>query len=379
MTTTASGALAIVMTESQGDRIRLIMTTYGADGAPSLEPIVVSAGSTAMKTSHPVVAAGGGKYAVAYTDRGADGDELGVALRLVDPASPPSDPPAHANTTTDFSQYDPDIIAIPSGFVVAWVDDANFATAPDIHVRTFGFDLMPTSPEVALAKTSATEADVALAPFGSGWAAAWRVAGASGESVLVRSVATDWTVGPFPPGPSGDRPALVELDDEHLLVVFTSGSSVASSFHLRAAVLDTRAPGAAAAIDVAPLVPETTNLAQSQPSAVHVNGALYVAWRTKGGLGDANHDELWMKRVLAGATPGTLDLSSPEFPLPRSADHRAGSQQRPALAGRGSQMVAVFEDLGGSFELAGKLGVVVQAIPVPVVRLIQSSVDAGGD
>ena len=45
--------------------------------------------------SHPVVAAvSNGRYAVAYTDFAGDGDELGIALRLVDPAVAPSGTPA---------------------------------------------------------------------------------------------------------------------------------------------------------------------------------------------------------------------------------------------------------------------------------------------
>jgi len=66
----------------------------------------------------------GGKYAVAYTDFNGDGDELGIALRIVDPEIAPTGTPAHANATTIFSQYDPDVIATSSGLVLAWVDDS---------------------------------------------------------------------------------------------------------------------------------------------------------------------------------------------------------------------------------------------------------------
>ena len=364
-----SGGVAIVTTEWSDSDVRLMLTAYPAEGSRLPERVSISDGSKPVRTSHPVVAARGGKYAVAYADLGGDGDELGVALRLVDPVSLPTGAPSHANATTDFSQYDPDIVATPSGFVVAWVDDANFATAPDIQVRTFDFDLMPTSPETALAKTVANEGNVALASFGSGWAAAWRAGGAAGETVHARSGSKEWTVGPFPPGPSGDRPALVELDESHLLLVFTAGAGVPSSFRLRAAVLDTAATGHVDVFDVDPLAPEGTGLSQDQPSAARVHGEIYLAWRTRGRIGDARHDELWMKRMLMGASLATLDGSSPEFPVPRSSEHRAGNQQRPALGSSSAELVAVFEDQGGSFGPAEKLGIVVQAIPVPIVRL----------
>jgi len=333
---TASGAIGIVLVEPEAKPLRLSMTTYSPEGIASDVAIPISTGSMPLMGSHPVIASlPSGKFAVAYTDFQGDGDKLGVALRMVDPPNAPTGSPAHANTTTVFSQYDPDLIATSTGLVVAWVDDANAASAPDIKYRTFGFDLMPTSGEQALATTVASEGNVALAPWGTGWAAAWR-AGVSGvESIEIQSGSTHWSVGPFLPGPSDVRPALAELDATHLLVVYAEGfdpaeTGVSNDSHLRAAVLDLAAPGTAAAFDVPAMVPEAAGLSQDQPNAMRVGNRVFSAWRTSAAPGNANGENLWLKEVTWNGT--SLDLGITEIALPRLPTHRTGNQRRPALA-----------------------------------------------
>jgi len=333
---TASGAIGIVLVEPEAKPLRLSMTTYSPEGIASDVAIPISTGSMPLMGSHPVIASlPSGKFAVAYTDFQGDGDKLGVALRMVDPPNAPTGSPAHANTTTVFSQYDPDLIATSTGLVVAWVDDANAASAPDIKYRTFGFDLMPTSGEQALATTVASEGNVALAPWGTGWAAAWR-AGVSGvESIEIQSGSTHWSVGPFLPGPSDVRPALAELDATHLLVVYAEGfdpaeTGVSNDSHLRAAVLDLAAPGTAAAFDVPAMVPEAAGLSQDQPNAMRVGNRVFIAWRTSAAPGNANGENLWLKEVTWNGT--SLDLGITEIALPRLPTHRTGNQRRPALA-----------------------------------------------
>jgi hypothetical protein len=336
--------------------------------------------------SNPVIAAvPGGKYAVAYTDFNGDGDELGIALRLVDLASPPTGAPAHANTTTAFSQYDPDLLATPSGLVVAWVDDSPAASGPRVMFRTFDNNLSPTSSEQPLSMSAddggadagnPNEGDVALSPFGSSWAAAWR-AGENGlETVHIRTGSTTWSIGPYLPGPVDDRPALAELDATHLLVVYTEGTDpeetgVANGSKLRVGVLDTAAPGTITPTDVAAIVSGNDALAQSQPNAIRVGSRVYIAWRTESALGNANAEELWLKLVGFGSTG--LDLTSSEIPLPRSASHRSGDQRRPALAasslGSEGTLVTAFDDLGKVFTSEGNGDPAVEAIPMPLLRL----------
>jgi len=376
---TASGAIGIVLVEPEAKPLRLSMTTYSPEGIASDVAIPISTGSMPLMGSHPVIASlPSGKFAVAYTDFQGDGDKLGVALRMVDPPNAPTGSPAHANTTTVFSQYDPDLIATSTGLVVAWVDDANAASAPDIKYRTFGFDLMPTSGEEALATTVASEGNVALAPWGTGWAAAWR-AGASGvESIEIQSGSTQWGVGPFLPGPSDARPALTELDATHLLVVYAEGfdpaeTGVSNHSHLRAAVLDLAAPASAAAFDVPAMVPEAAGLSQDQPNGMRAGNRIFIAWRSSAAVGNANGEDLWLKEVTWNGT--ALDLGMAEISLPRSTAHRTGNQRRPALAAgplapTGQQLVTAFDDFGlvlGPREGSGD--VIVEAIPIPLLRL----------
>jgi hypothetical protein len=332
--------------------------------------------------SNPVIAAApGAQFAIAYTDFNGDGDDLGIAIRLVDPASAPSGAPAHANATTMFSQYDPDILATSSGFIVAWVDDSNAATAPDVKYRTFGFDLNPTGPELDCAPNStANEGDIALATWGAGWAAAWRAGQNGAETLQIASGGATWNIGPYRPGPVGSRPALAELDSTHLLVVYAEGTDIADTgiangSKLRAAVLDLAAPGAVGAVDI----PAATDvgLSQSQPNAVRTGGQVFVVWRSEAPLdatdGGVNGEELWLKRI--GWNGSALDLGSAELPLPRSSTHRSGDQRLPALAAAplgasGQQIVTAFDDLGQVFGSAEDYGdVVVEAIPVPLLRL----------
>jgi hypothetical protein len=377
--TTALGAFGVVSIEPDANPLRLVLTTFSNKGIPSDQAVPFTGGSTPVLMSNPVVAAiPNDRYVVAYTDFNGDGDELGIALRVVDPTSAPSGAPSHANTTTSFSQYDPDLIATPSGLIVAWLDDSNVATGPDIMFRTFGNDLTPTSAEQVLANTSANEGDVALAPFGTSWAAAWRAGDSGLESLRVHGGGADWTIGPYLPGPVGDRPALAELDATHLIVVYSEGvdsqdSGVANESLLRGAVLSVSVPGSVTPFDIPAIAGGTDGLTQGQPNVVRVGSQVYVAWRSEGALGSAAGEELWLKLVGWNADNAMLDLSSVELPLPRWPTHRVGDQRRPALAALGLSsgfaLVTAFDDLGKVFTSEGNGGFAVEEIPLPLLRV----------
>jgi hypothetical protein len=228
--------------------------------------------------------------------------------------------------------------------------------------------------------TSASEGDVALAPWGSSWAAAWRSDDNGVETLQVRSGGSTWSIGPYLPGPVGSRPALAEFDSGHLLVVYTEGTDpedtgVANSSKLRVAVLDAAVTGAATPLDVpGTLAP---GLPQDQPNAVRVGSQVFIAWRTSSPVeidaGSATGEELWLKAI---GWNGALDLSTPELPIPRASTHRAGDQRLPALAAGslapvGAELLTAFDDLGKVFGPAeGSGDIVVEAIPVPILRLL---------
>src|SRR5581483_251008 len=156
-----------------------------------------------------------------------------------------------AASTTAFAQYDADVVWTGGAIVVAWCDDSDAASGPDLRVRTFDAQLAPTSAEETLAATPDTEARPALAAFGGGWAAAWRSFSGGRESIRAKHGGVEWRVGPFAPAPAGARPALAPLDATHLALVFTAGADEGGAARVRVAVLDTAAPGDVVARDFA--------------------------------------------------------------------------------------------------------------------------------
>ena len=356
------------------------MTFYGPKGVPTGKLDRFGILATNLTTSAPVLAAlPSGKYAVAWTDLGGDGDAEGIALRLVDPSVASSGLPAHANTTTAFSQYDADVLWTGTELVVAWADTSNGQTGPDLRYRTFDATLTPTSSEQPLAGSSAVEEGVALTTFAGSWAAAWREAQNGFETIRVHAGNVAFSVGPFAPGPYGDPPALVELDGTHLLVVFAEGSGQ-NTAKLRGAVLDTAQPGATTAFDIGPLVQGDagTPLGILRPAAVRVGTRVFVAWATEAAIADPRGEELWLKEVTWSGS--VLGVAAVEVPLPRWDAHRLGDQRFPALAGTPlgpeGAIAGVWVDLGKTFASEANGDVAVELVPVPVLRKL--SADGGG-
>jgi hypothetical protein len=356
----------------------------------------------ALLQSNPVVAAlPAGLFAVAWNDFGKDGDELGVALRLVDKNSPILPDLQHANTTVKFSQHDPDIVwTEKQELVVAWVDGSNAQTGPDVRYRIFNGALGPCTEELTLADLVDTEGDVALAPLGTNWAAAWRAGKDGLETIRIRAdvspagapsacnrqpkdpppTIVDWSVGPFLPGPADDKPALAELDATHLLLVYTegtdpAGTSVANVPALRAAVLDTAHPGQVPGLPVYPRPPQgqaANPIGQSHPNAVRAGNRMFIAWRSDSILGDAHAEDLWIKPVKLSTTHALLDLSAVDAALPRHGEHQLGDQRNVALCEfspnmQESPLVVGWDDLGTTFGAGeGQGDVVAQVVPMPL-------------
>lgn len=371
---------AVVYIEPESAPPRVALSAFDPKGVRIGAPLLVSAGtqSKPLLFSSPVVAAlPGAKYAVAWTDFDGDGDELGVALRLVDPAIAPAGEPAHANTTTAFSQFDPDMIWTGSELVVAWADDSAPSTGPDLRMRQFDAALSPIGAEQSLAASASAEGNVALGMFGAAWAAAWRATGSNGlESVEAKSGNTTWSVGPHaPPGPD-DKPALVELDASTLLVVFTIGDGgTGSGSKLRGGLLNPSAAGATTAV----ALDTGLTAAQSNPSAVRVGSRVYLSWQSAAAAGDPKAEELWLREVQWSGSAVTLGTP---LRLPRWDAHTPGDQRFPALAASPlvpeGALVAAWNDFGLVFgKSEGAPDVVVELIPIPVLRK-NVLVDGGG-
>lgn len=402
--------LGIAYFEPASSPLALSLATFSPKAVPLGAPTRFTAQSTVVQQSNPVVAGlPCGRFAVAWGDFGGDGDELGIALGVLTPGVAPAGPPTFANTTTAFSQHDPDILWTGTQLIVAWVDESNIATAPDIRFQTFDATGNPLATgDQTLAATADVEADVALAPFAGSWAAAWRDDVNGLETVQVQAGSTTWTIGPaFLPPPDASKPALAQLDATHLLVAYAvgvsvggaadagdaggvdagsrdagadagrtdggadAGSGVPVTSQVMFAILSTGAPGNVTGTVVVPTVPTAVGLSQSQPNVVSVAGGAMLAWWSAAALGDPNGEELWTKPVAWNGT--TLTTSVAEAPLPRWPQARVGDQRNPAMAASpllptGSLLVA-WDDLGRDVATGEGTGdVVFQLAPLPLLR-----------
>jgi hypothetical protein len=368
----------IVYVEPDSNPLTLSLATFASRGAATGIINAFSTRSAVVDSSYPVLAGlPGDRYAVAWAQYDVEGGgDLDIALSVVDPRTPPAAPPGQANTTTLLSQFDPDIVWTGSQLVVAWVDTSNEATEPDIRYRTFDSNLNPASDEQALADTADSEADVALATFAGSWAAAWRDDANGLETIQVRAGPTTWTVGPsFLPPPVSSKPALTALDSSHLLVVYAvgvddTGSGVANGSQILAALLDAAAESPVTGTPIAQS--NLSGVDQSAPAAATVQGNVFIAWQTSGVAGDPNGEELWLKSI--GWNGSTLDLSSPEIPLPRWPGARVGDQEAPALASKslspGGALATAWNDFGRATAAGeGNGDVVTELIPLPLLRL----------
>lgn len=353
-------------------------TVFNIWGQPA-HYVDVSVGASPLQQANPVAAAlPGGAYAAAWSDMDADGSDLGVALRAV-AVDGTVGPLQTANAATEFSQLNPDMIWTGSELVVAWEDYANAETGPDLKYRKFGADLRPTSGEIALAAGPLPEAAVALAPFAGGWAAAYREGAPDGsETIVIRAADASYRVGPIWGGPLDDRPALAALDEAHLVVVFSAGTSPANEApyntpRLRYAVIDTQSQDGPTIESLDPrdnvtlLEPQT---AQLSPAIARAFPGVFVAWRSEARPGDAAGDQIWLKRF--GWRPDqqpSLKARDVEMLIPRSCEGNFGDQRAPALARTdlppSGALAMAWEDYAHAKGARGEPDVLMQYAPTP--------------
>jgi len=198
------------------------------------------------------------------------------------------------------------------------------------------------------------------------------------ETIEVQSGSLHWTVGPFLPGATDDRPDLIFLDDSHLAVAFTvgtdpDGTGTANVPRLHGAVLDPSSPGATDSFALAPVqMPYASDFSrgQTQPSLVMMSDHVLVAWRSEGKSGDHLGSELWSRRVpftVSGDTI-TLDTSHLEVPLIQSDAQREGDQEAFRMVGTtlwpSGGIASAWNDTSRSLGVnAGRTDVVLQAGP----------------
>ena len=354
----ADGSFAAATLARSGAVTQVLVDAYDAAGFSRAASRVIASTGVEAASGASVVALSAGRYAVVWSSLAVDGDELGVAMTLYDPRGGVS-ATRPANAASVGSQHDADAVLAGGEVVVAWVDESDPATAPDLRIRTFDDALMPASGETALAATSDRESGVRLAPFGTTYAAAWRSGTSAGESLHVRAGTAEWTIALAAPGPAGDRPALVELDAARLLVVYSEGPPPGGdgNARLRAAIIETTRAGALAPFDVSP------GLEGDAPSLARSGADIYLAWHSAGRVGDPLGEDVFVKRVPVAST---LDWTVAAVPLPRWDEHRAGDQRYPAVAGSsGGGLIGAWEDLGGSVQKGSHGSVIVHRTATP--------------
>jgi hypothetical protein len=267
------------------------------------------------------------------------------------------------------SPADADLLWTGDRLVVAWTN------VLQIEYRVFDGDLVPLGAETLLAPSSAIESNVSLCAFGAGWAAAFRSGEQGLEKVVVVSGDTTWTTPLQPLGPPHDRPALVALDDQHLLVAFTVGTDPTDSGgittpRVRAAVLMPSSAGAVEPFAVDPsLAPYATDPASTQrgPRAVRIGGQAYLAWESSWSGDGSAGDHFFLAPVRLDSTEPHGVALGPEVGLPlgapavgiQSNGHLGASDLYPQGA-----LIFVWEDPS-----TARSNVIVDFRPAPFVEL----------
>ncbi|HKY38031.1 MAG TPA: hypothetical protein VJN18_18945, partial [Polyangiaceae bacterium] len=363
--------------QAGGDEPAIGATLFNIWGQPA-HYVTASEGASPIYEANPVAAAlPDGSYAVAWGDFDGDGSDLGVVVRRV-MADGELGPLMAANAQRELSQLNPDILWTGSQLVVAWEDYSDAFNGPDLRYRVFDENLIPASGDSTLAETDLPEAAVALAAFDGGWAAAYREGAADGaEYIVVKAADKAFRIGPVFGGPLDDRPALVELDATHLLVVFSAGTDpgttgIYNTPRLRYSVIDTQGSltPAFSAFDPLDLVFTAEHqTAHLNPAVARHDEGIYVAWRSEARPGDAAGDQIWLKfmRWQAGDPP-RLDIEEPELLIPRTCDGSAGDQRRPALATTalppGGALAIAWDDYGRTVsQVSGEPDVLVHYAP----------------
>lgn len=328
----SSLATAVVFTDTEGSVSTLKCALFDAYGRRG-ELLDLGAGAKPSQFADAVVAAvPQGAFVAAWNDL--SNGAVDVALRRIEPVSSPMlGEVSYANTLGSGAQQDPDVLWTGSEVVVAWTGDLG------TRVRRFLPDLTPLSSEQALGVAGEVTGAVALSRFGSGWAAAWRALDTEGDEIIrVHAGALNWTIGPFLPGAPFERPALVEVDAGHLLVVFTEGTDpldegTPSVHRLRAAILDTSAPGTVPHFALDPLrepYASEGNLSLRRPTLARVFERIYLGWESEGRLGDGLGAQVWVQELLWDAGTDTLSRSVEETVQVDAPE--IGTQLAPAFA-----------------------------------------------
>jgi hypothetical protein len=349
------------------------LQSFDAAGSRNGEPLNVGEDTLPVAAADPVIAAiGDSEYVCAWTEHSAGTPDVVVRRVVAGRAT------SESVTVHDASagvQHEPELLWSGEELLVAW------SSNDDVMIRRFDRSLVPIDDEEDLAATATFEGNVVLAHFNDSWAAAWREGDAGVERVRVRAGGRAWVTQTFSPAPAGDRPALVQLDESHLLLVHTVGTDPlgtgsASVGRLRHMVLRTDAVGEVLTTPLTALTAlyaDDTTLTQRRPTAVRVEEEVFIAWEQESPLADERSDEVLLQRL----TWDDAELvQHDERALPEDGS-TVGSQGNPKLAASplfpGGAVILAWENVMAESG-AGLLGDVMFTLrPVPLVDLAPST------
>ncbi len=282
----ASGAVYVIA----GTPPSVWLAPANQHGVPRGAPIEVSQGRSPTPDPNPALAAlPDGSLVVGYTD--ASGISPDIVLRRLAKDLTLSDAQV-AHIASGGPQSDVDLLWTGDALVVAYTDTA------DVSVRRFDTTLSPLAAEELLAATSSLESSVTLTAFAGDYAAAWRAGDAGMETVRARAGDTSWEVSPpFSPAPTGERPALAQIDDERLLLFFIEGGGVP---RLRVALLSMLSPGVVTSVPMEiddPTYASDTALSQQNVRATAAGDSVFVVWEQQGPLDDARGSEVLLQEL----------------------------------------------------------------------------------
>lgn len=326
------GGIALVYLQDDAGTASLGMTLYTPSGAFHRFFAGIESGSTVTWDSNPVVAAlPDGNFVVAWTDLDGDGDERGIAMRivLVNDENPLASPIVYANSVTDFTQENPDLLWHDNQLSVCWTDRSDLFSGPDIRLRHFDGALLPQSPELTITPTDLVDDHAVLGSVWGSHAIAWRRAG-DVESIVVKTDSEQWAVELALPGPEGDLPSVVELDSTHLLLAYTEGfdpaeQGVVTDSTVMLKVLASGEPEAVASLRVKPK--NVGTFSTSEPMLVQVGTGHWLVWREAGALGEPLGDEVYLRELSWDGVD--LMFAAAAIALPHHADHQMGDQRTP--------------------------------------------------
>jgi len=341
------------------------LQTFDQVGHRRGAPIAAASSYEPTAYASPVVASVRNGIAVAWTDGASSTPD--VRVRVIKQSGATIDTLAHASTAG--LQEDADLLWIGSELLVAWTD------LFDVRMRRFDSDLKPLGVEQPLAAMAGIESNVTLAPWGTSFAAAFRANDGGLESIGVVADGVTWSTAPALPGPGADRPALVALDDTHLLLVFAQGVDSsdpdgAPTNNLRAALVSKASPGPVETFALAPAGGDAgASLGGRGPSATRVDGQVFVLWQ-EASAGGSEGDLRTVMVTLDPENPSRVRATDVP-PLQHSTANRENGRLASSPLFPQGALITVWE---ARRNMGAEAALMLELHPWPFVRL-----DAKGD